>query len=171
MKKVLLVIASQNFQPVEYEVTRRVLEDADIEVLAASDEPGDAVATNDTATRVDVVLKDVDAQKYDGIFFIGGGGALEHLDTQESNRVLNEAMVHQVPYGAICISPRILAKAHVLIGKKATGWDLDNELADIFAQNNVQYVRESVVVDGNVITANGPQAAEEFGRKIVEVLL
>lgn len=170
MKKILLVIASQNFQPVEYGTTRDVLESSGVEVVVASDKPGEAIATDNTKVKVDVVLDKVDVRNYDGVFFIGGGGALEYLDNQESNRILNEAVVHQIPYGAICISPRILAKANVLTGKKATGWDMDDELADIFARNNVEYIREPVVVDGTVVTANGPGAAEEFGRRIAEVV-
>ena len=35
MKKILLVIASQNFQPVEYGTTRDVLESSGVEVVKA----------------------------------------------------------------------------------------------------------------------------------------
>lgn len=169
MKKILLVIASQDFQPVEYGDTKTVLVQAGFEVLTASDKPGKASAGDGSKAQVDVVLEKVDPKNYDGIFFIGGAGALKHLDNQESNRILNEAMILQKPYGAICIAPRILAKAHVLVGKKATGWDGDNELSHIFAQNNVEYVREAVVTDGNIVTASGPAAAKDFGQAIREI--
>ena len=74
------------------------------------------------------------------------------------------------PYGAICISSRILAAAGVLSGKKATGWDDDNKLAHIFKKHNVEYIKESIVIDENVVTAIGPSAAQEFAQGILKVL-
>lgn len=166
--KILLVVAGEGFQQREYFDTKKVLEDAGFLVKTASDISGEAVAQDGSHVGIDVVLEKVNPIEFDGIFFIGGPGTLEHLDNQESNRILNEMMILQRPYGAICIAPRILAKAHVLVGKRATGWDGDNELAHIFAQNNVAYVREPVVVDGNIVTGNGPGAAMDFGAAIVQ---
>ncbi len=172
MKKVLLVIASNGFQPKEYFDTKIALENGEVEVLTASDMVGEALAKDGaTKVQVDVVLNKVNVNEFDGVFFIGGPGALQHLDNQESNRILNEVMILQKSYGAICIAPRILAKAHVLVGKKATGWDEDGKLSEIFAQNNVEYVREDVVVDGMIVTANGPLAAKAFGEAIVKTLV
>lgn len=170
-KVILLVVAFHNYQPIEYGDTKQVLASAGLLVKTASDQMGTATTKDGSTTSVDIVLSDVNPADYAGVFFIGGPGALEHLDTQESNRILNEAMLAQMPYGAICIAPRILAKANVLTGKKATGWDDDGKLAEIFAQNNVEYVREPVVVDGNVVTANGPGAAREFGEAIAHLLV
>jgi len=166
MKKILLVVAGEGFQHQEYFDTAKVLKHADFEVHIASDISSDAISDNGEKIAVDCILEKVNPIDFDGIFFIGGPGALKHLDNQESNRILNEMMILERPYGAICIAPRILARAHVLVGKRATGWDEDNELAQIFAQNNVEYVRESVVVDGNIVTANGPEAAHAFGEAI-----
>lgn len=171
MKKVIFAIASHGFQSVEYGIPKQLLTEAGFVVVTASDAAGVAVAKDGSEQVVDVVLSDVDVMEYDGVYFIGGPGALECLDTQESNRILNEAMILQKSYGAICIAPRILARANVLVGRRATGWDEDGELASIFANNNVEYVRDSVVVDGNVITANGPEVAEEWGRAIQAFLL
>ncbi len=171
MKKVLLAIASHGFQQVEYGDTRQVLEQAGFFVVTASDKRGIAIAKDGSEQKVDVQLSEVDVKQYDAVYFIGGPGALECLDNQESNRILNEAMILQKPYGAICIAPRILAKANVLVGKRATGWNEDGELPEIFAQNNVEYMPEHVVVDGNVITADGPESAREFGEAIKQCVL
>ena len=106
---------------------------------------------------------------YDGIFFIGGPGALEHLDNEKSYRLIKDAAQARMPFGAICVSTRILAKTGVLINKRATGWNDDGELNALYREYNVDYVPEDVVVDGNIVTAAGPHAAKKFGKAIVEL--
>ncbi len=169
MQKILLVIAGEGFQQQEYFDTKKVLQAGGFAVSTASDVSGEVVGKDGSRVAVDIILEKINPIDFDGIFFIGGPGTLEHLDNQESNRIVNEMMILQRPYGAICIAPRILAKAHVLVGKRATGWDGDEELSKIFAQNNVEYIREPVVVDGNIVTANGPDAAHAFGEAIVSL--
>jgi len=184
LKTVLLIIASQGYQPIEYGHTRKMLEDAHIKVEVASTIKQTAFA-NPNAPRgcgcnkaadeyqsvhVDLALADVDASKYDGIFIIGGPGALGFLDNHTTHTIMQTIAKSGKPFGAICISPRILAAAGILQGKKATGWDEDNKLSGIFQQHKVTYIKEPVVVDGSLITANGPSAAEAFGSAIVNVL-
>ncbi|MBI4993024.1 MAG: DJ-1/PfpI family protein [Candidatus Magasanikbacteria bacterium] len=181
-KKILFIIASEGFQPIEYGDAKKVLEAAGHQVVAVSDMAGKAIAKDGSAVEVDLIVSELNARRdlspalssaeerehnYDGLFFIGGPGALEHLDNEDSYKLLREWQKTGKPYGAICISPRILAKAGVLQNKKATGWDSDGELARIFADNGVEYVRQPVVVDGNVVTGNGPSAAREWGEKII----
>lgn len=171
MKKVLLVIAHQDFQPVEYGGTKKVLLQASVHVVTASDQPGVATAA-DTGEQVtvDLALDQVHTAEYDGVFFVGGPGALRHLDNAHSYRIIRSAAALDIPWGAICIAPRILANAGVLKDKKVTGWDGDGELAGILEESAAVYERTPVVADGNLITANGPEAAEAFGQKIVQSL-
>ncbi|MFZ2189283.1 MAG: DJ-1/PfpI family protein [Candidatus Magasanikiibacteriota bacterium] len=172
MPKVLLVIAFSGYQPTEYGEPKRVLSQAGYEVITTSTQIGEAQAAYDGSTTiVNTKIIDINPEDYVGLFFIGGPGALEDLDNEESYKLLRTWQTTGKPYGAICISPRILAKAGVLKNKQATGWDNDNELANIFAINNVEYVKEKVVTDGNVITASGPEVAEEFGQAILKVIL
>jgi putative intracellular protease/amidase len=63
-----------------------------------------------------------------------------------------------------------LAKAGVLKNIHATWWDGDGELQDVFDKYGVVRVDEPVVVDGVVVTENGPLSARDFGKKIIEVL-
>jgi len=171
MKPILLVVAHEGFQPLEYSVPKNILSAADFEVKTASDLEGVAIsAINQTAVKVDLALKNVVVSDYEGIFFIGGPRALEFLDNETSYWVIRETAKTSRVWGAICISPRILVAAGVLSGKKVTGWDGDGELADILKKADAIYVPSPVVIDGNLITANGPAAAEEFGQAIVKLL-
>jgi protease I len=170
MKKVLLIIAHTGFQPIEYGGTKKALLDAGIEIVTGSNLAGTAVATNGTEVLINVELAEVKTKQYDGIFFIGGPGALDNLNEEESYRIIHEVSASGKAWGAICIAPRILAEAGVLEGKKVTGWNDDHKLPRVLEQWGGTYVPEHVVVDGKLITADGPEAAEEFGKAIVEAL-
>jgi putative intracellular protease/amidase len=168
---VLLVIASNQFQHIEYGVTKEIIQNAGFTVVTASDKSGTAIAKNGSITPVDIILDHVMVNNYAGIFFIGGAGALEHLDNNTSYKILQEAFYQHKPIGAICIATRILAKAGVLRDKYATGWNEDGLLNALYAECRAIYLpEEKVVVESNMITATDPSAAEEFGKKIVELL-
>ena len=171
MAHVLLLIAKDGFQTTEFNAPKRILEDAGHKVSVASDGAGIATSNIGEETTVDLVLTDVHAKDYDALFVVGGPGALLHLDNQETIRIVQEAKQQEaMHYGAICIAPRILAKAGVLEGLRVTGWDNDGKFESICGNGGCIYVPEPVVIDGRVITGNGPDAAEEFGRAIVAVL-
>lgn len=187
-KVIVLIIASQGYQPLEYCLTMQAVQEAGIKVVVGSDKPGIAVskdcgdenckecpiaferAGKHIKAQVDLVVPAIDPANYDGIFLIGGPGAMECLDKPDIYSLMQKTAQLGKPFGAICISPRILAHAGLLKGKKATGWDGDHQLAEIFKQFGVTYVQEPVVVDGNLITATGPSAATAFGEAIVRWL-
>ena len=68
---------------------------------------------------------------------------------------------------AICIAPRILAKAGALVSHTATGWDEDGLLKGVFEKHGVIYQKASVIRDKRVVTAQGPMAAAEFAHAIL----
>ena len=174
MKKVLLIIASKDFQPMEYGVPRQILESEDVKVFTASDAKdklGNAISSDGSPVKVDFLLEDIDVKNFDGIFIIGGPGALQHLDNDRTYRIIHEIdrELNKI-YGAICISPRILANAGVLDGRQVTGWNNDKKLKSILDEVGANYVNSEVVVDRNLITATGPDAAQEFGETILKSL-
>jgi len=170
-KKVVLIIASQGFQQVEYSGTKEELEKAGVEVLTASDSGGEAVGKDGTTVvMADLEIRDLDVAEYDGLYLIGGPGAMEFLDKEEVYLLLSKWKSSGKPYGSICISTRILAKAGVLQGIQATGWNGDGELPAILVENGAEYAETDVITDGNITTASGPPVAHDFGREIVKVL-
>lgn len=167
---VLFVVSHQGYQPVEYFVPKKLLEQAGFNVVTASNQGGVATAADTSTTSVDILIKDAQSVDYDGIFFIGGPEALDHLDNENSYNLITSAIENKKVLGAICISTRILAHAQVLKGKRATGWNGDNALGTIYKEYDVQYVPKDVVVDGSIITATGPSVAREFGEQIITLL-
>lgn len=167
---VVFIVASNGFQPIEYRLPKKILEEYGINVLTASNKPGGAIASDGTTAPVDLILENLDVKKYDGVFFIGGPGAMEHLDNSLSYRIANEAKNNSVAYGAICVAPRILAKALALEGLRATGWNDDLALETILRGNKAIYDPKGIVTDELVVTATGPETAQDFAEGIIRVL-
>ena len=168
---VLLIIASEGFQQIEYHDTKKEIAHAGFPVITASNKLGNAIAKDGSKVSVEIIIDDIKVKDYAGIFFIGGPGTLEHLDNEKSYAIAQDAMVQKKPIGAICVATRILAKSGILTHRYATGWNGDDQLPTVFAEYNVNYLpEEKVVVDGNIITATDPSAAHDFGQHIVEML-
>jgi len=171
MKKVLFIVASEGYQSMEYNEPKRILEAAGVQVITASSKVGRVFAAHtNEEVQSEFALENVNVDDFDGVFFIGGPGALEHLDNKHSYRVLRDTMEKGKLYGSICISTRILAHAGVLTGKKATGWNGDGQLDEIIQHAQGFYVDTPMVTDGNLITATGPSAASIWGAAILEKL-
>jgi protease I len=171
-RRVAMIIAFRDFRDAEYFVPKEIFEKAGAVVKTVSDKLGTAIGADGGDTEVDILLSNLNVADFDAIVFIGGPGSLEHLDNEVSYKVAREAAKQNKVLGSICISPVILAKAGVLSGKRATVWSspLDRGPVKILEENGAIYVDVNVVVDGRLITANGPGAAQEFAQKILEVL-
>jgi len=171
-KKVVIILAFKDFRDEEYFVPKEILEAAGAEVKTASNKMGRAIGADGGDVEINVLVENLNPAEFDAIIFIGGPGCLENLDNENSYRVARETVSQGKTLASICISPVILAKARVLEGKKATVWSspLDRGPVKILENNGAIYEDKSVVVDGKIITGNGPGAAEEFGEAIVEAL-
>jgi len=171
-KKVAIIMAFKDFRDAEYFVPKEILEKTGAVITTVSTQKGKAIGADGGDVEIDLTLEELKPADFDGIIFIGGPGALKELDNEKSYNLIKETVSNNKVLGSICISPVILAKAGVLKGKKATVWSspLDRSSVRIFKENGVIYVSEEVVVDGKIVTGNGPDASEEFGTKLVGVL-
>jgi len=171
-KKVAIVTAFKDFRDEEYFVPKEILEKAGVEVKTASNQKGTARGADGGEAKVDLLISEINPVEFDAVVFVGGPGCLDNLDNETSYKVIKETVAQGKVLASICISPVILAKAGVLQGKKATVWSssMDRGPVKTLEENGADYQEESVVVDGKIITGNGPGAAKEFGQAIVEVL-
>jgi len=169
MPSALIVIAQQGYQDKEFEGTRLGLSGADFEVIISSKEEGECQGSLGGSKTATIAMRDVNVNDYDRIAFVGGPGAGALSGDGDALRIAHETVRANIPLGAICIAPLILAKAKVLEGRKATVWDSEGEQQGILEQYGATYTGDSVTVDGLIVTANGPAAAEEFGRTLAAV--
>ena len=99
-------------------------------------------------------------------FRFGAVGQITHRGDVE---LLQAFAARDKLVAAICVSPNTLANAGLLQGKQATVWE-DEELIQNLKDKGANYTGLNVTIDGRIVTANGPHAAKEFGREIVELL-
>ena len=171
-KKAVIVIAFQGFQDFEYSETRRVLEEANIKTIIASSLKGEAQGKMGQKVKVDMIVDEIILEEFDTLVFIGGPGALEYVDNSSVHQLIQQAVNQGKILAAICIAPEILAKAGILKGKQATVWSdpVNKSTIEVLEKSGAEYLDQAVVVDGKIITGNGPAASTEFGQKIVEAL-
>jgi len=171
-KKVAIIVAFRDFRDAEFFLPKEILEKAGAEITTVSTKLGVAIGADGGDVEVDVLLEDLNPADFDGIAFIGGPGCLKYLDNENSYRVARGVVKQNKVLGSICISPVILAKAGVLSGKKATVWSslMDRGPVRALEEGEAIYEEKPVVVDGRLVTASGPQSAQEFGEKLIEAL-
>jgi protease I len=162
---VLMVIAPEDFKDEEYFLTKAVLEDGGAEVTTASlQEMAESVSGENV--KVDLLIGDAGTD-YDALVFVGGPGATIYFDKEEAHTLAKKFNKQGKVVAAICIAPSVLARAGLLEGKKATAFPTQE--TDL-REHRANYTGAEVEVDGNIVTGKDPDAAEEFAKKILEVL-
>ncbi len=164
MMQVIFIVAPERFQKDEYGVPKKVLEDAGIRVLTASTTLTPSNTNNEQITA-DCTIENI--PNADAIVVIGGSGAPMLFDNETlKNKIQAFAQLDKI-VAAICISPVLLANMGLLEGKRATVYPSG---ADELKNWGAEYSDEPVVVDGRIITARDPNAAQEFGKALVRAL-
>ena len=171
-KKIAMVVAFRDFRDEEYFTPRSIFEGLGAEVKTFSDKEGTAIGADGGDIEGVTLVDNLNPADFDAVVFIGGPGALNHLDNEKSYRVVRETVQNNKVLAAICVSPVILAKAGVLEGKKATVWSsvMDKGTVKILRDNKAIYQDEAAMVDGKIVTGNGPAAAKQFGETVAGLL-
>ena len=172
MPKIAIIIAFHNFSDEEYFIPKEIFEKAGATVTTISTAVGTAVGVQGGEVEATKTLDDLNVSEYDAVIFVGGVGSHRLVDNTDAHKIAQEAVETDKLVGAICFAPAILARAGVLFGKKATVWSssMDKSAIKILKEEGVLYRDDPVVVDGKIVTANGPAAAKEFGEKVLQLL-
>ena len=166
MAKALIVIAQNGYQDVELKGTRDGLIEAGFEVELCSKEARECMGKFEGKEQAVVAMRDADVSRYDRFAFIGGPGAKELREDDEALDLARRIAKTGKVFGAICIAPTILAAAGVLDGKEAAVWNEDGDQGIYVEQFGVFFTGEHITIDGNIITADGPEVAVDFGKKL-----
>jgi protease I len=167
MKRVVFITASEVFRDEEYYKPKQALENAGVEVITASTKIGELVGKFGFKATSALLIENVSSNDFDAIVFIGGGGASVFFDNESALSLANDFFKQGKPTAAICIASVTLANAGVLKGKKATVF-VDGK--EFLLKAGALYTGKPLEIDGNIITANGPEIAEDFGKAILKAL-
>lgn len=169
MKNALFLIAKENFRDEELFEPRKILETAGIETTITSIETGIATGSRGGSVKIDKPIKDIHMEDYDILILVGGPGTPTLGDYEEVLALIRKAKELRKPLAAICIAPYLLAKAGVITGKKATSFPGEPAISE-FTRQGVTRIQQPLLRDGNLITADGPASAKDFGQEIVAML-
>lgn len=165
MKKVLIPLAP-GFEEVEALTPADILRRAGAEVTLAGTIDGAITGRNLISVLPDTVMDIVDAKDYNMIILPGGYHGTENLKKDARvKRAVEELMGLGRFVTAICAAPSVLSMIGVTQGRAVTSHP---SVRDQLKAREIS--DERVVVDGMIITSQGPGTAMEFAFALVEAL-
>jgi len=172
IRNIVYFIAPKDFRDEEYFIPVKLLEQFGSVVKTAStcQLRELAVGALGGEAKIEALAGSIKSSDFDALVIAGGPGALKYLDNEKIYSVIREFVKTGKLVAAVCIAPVILAHANVLQGKKVTVWNTPLEQRPVkeLARAGALYLNQPVVVDGSIITANGPEQAQKFGKAIID---
>jgi 4-methyl-5(b-hydroxyethyl)-thiazole monophosphate biosynthesis len=165
VKKVLVPLAP-GFEEIEALTVVDILRRAGAEVTIAGTEAGPIEGRCAVKVVPDSTIDMVNAPAFDMIVLPGGAKGTERLKADERVREALEVIYRRGGYvAAICAAPTVLSAAGITKGKRITSHP---SVRPELKEENIS--DERVVVDGLIITSQGPGTAMEFAFRLVEAL-
>jgi len=167
-KRIAMIIAHEGFRDEEFEKPYEMFTRGGASVEIVSTDLSEATGMLGKKVKPTMLIDNLSVDQFDAVVFVGGAGSQVYFDDARALSIAREANEKNKIVAAICIAPVILANAGVLEGRRATVWD--GEFIKKLESKGAIYTGNDVERDGNVITANGPHAAERFAAEIARAL-
>ena len=166
MKKVYILLAD-GFEEMEALVPCDILRRGEVEVsLVGTQGRRNVKGAHNIIVQTDLLLEEI-SEDGDMILLPGGLPGAEHLkNNNEVLRFLKDHDEKEKYLAAICAAPIALQEAGLLENKNYTAYPgIEKNISD------GHYKKEGVVIDGRIITSQGPFYAMEFALTLLEVLM
>lgn len=161
----VLVPLAQGMEELEAVTIIDLLRRAGIEVVTAGLDAGPVKGSRGTVLLPDTTLDKALQREYDMLVLPGGQPGATHLEQDARIIALIKKMAQDKRFtAAICAAPKVLARAGVLDGKRATSFP---GALDPMEWPRVQLENRAVVTDGKVITSRGPGTAMDFALELI----
>lgn len=171
MTKTALIPIADGSEEIEVVCLIDVLRRAEVVVTVASVmDAREITASRGTTIVADALISDCSGQQYDLIALPGGMPGAEHLrDCEPLIEMLGEQRDAGRLYGAVCASPALALLPHgLLAGRRATCYP--SFRAELDNATDVETADDPVVVDGTLVTSQGPGTAIAFALRLVALL-
>ena len=168
MGKKAVILLATGFEEIEAVTVIDILRRAGIETIIAGLDDINITGSHRITIVADKKLSDLKPD-FDVVVIPGGmPGALHLHNSSEVNDFIKDINAKGALVAAICAAPSVvLAPIGILDNKSATCYPGDQ----IDFGKSTRYKNKAVVVDGNIITSQGPATAMEFAFAIVEKLI
>ncbi len=168
MARVLVPLA-QGCEELEAATITDLLTRAGIEVITAGLDDRPVKASRGLTLLPDTTLDAVMEQDFHMMVLPGGLPGSDHLNEDPRIHQLLKRLNAEGRYtAAICAAPKVLAKAGLLDGRRATGYPGVLQGLDL---PHVDVQLERVVRDEKVVTSRGPGTAMDFTLELIELLV
>jgi protease I len=167
MKKVVLIVAPNDFRDEEYYKTKNILEKNNINTSTSSLKIGTLNGTFGFKAKSSILIQNINHNDFDAIIYIGGKGSNVFFKNMYSLKLAKIFFKQKKITAAICISPIILANSGILKNKKATVF-IDGK--ESITNSGAIYTGNNVEIDQQIVTANGPESSELFATSISQLL-
>ncbi len=165
-KQTVLVPLAEGFEEIEAITIVDVLRRAELEVKTCHLREANVTGAHRLTVKAELSIESVDAKNVSMVVLPGGMPGSSNL--AENQRVLEIVKSVSAAGGyvaAICAAPMVLAAAGLIKGRRVTCYPgFEGKL------DGASVSKDKVVVDGKVITGNGPGSAIPFALKLVELL-
>ena len=171
-KKKVAVLLADGFEEIEALTVVDIVRRSNIECDLVSIKNEMVKSCHDVCIKADKRILNINKNDYTMIVLPGGlPGANNLRDCNELILWIKEFANKSDKYiAAICAAPQVLAKADVIKNKEVTSYPADEFCNVLNGAKYIDDIKQTVVVDGNIITSRGPATAFDFAYKIVEIL-
>ncbi len=170
--KLLIAIPPEKFRDDELIETVKIFEQKGIYWDLASTHAGLVLGMFGKQAKVNRTFEEIllkGTEEYDGLVIIGGRGTEAHLlNSRHLHELIRIFHNKEKVVAAIGLAPLALAKAKILVKREATvirGPAVRQMMID-----DAIIVDKDLVYKDKIVTARGPEVAEQFGEIIVKYL-
>lgn len=165
-----MIIPPVGFIDEELTVSLEILNESKCSYEVASTQRVYCKGVSGMIVEPDKTLDKVAASHYTAVLVIGGQGSKQFLwNDANTMNVIKDAYAHGDIMAAINAGVGVLANAGILDGRKATTSASPQDL-ETLTTNGALYVNKPVVVDDNIVTAEGPYAMLDFMVELMDLM-
>jgi protease I len=169
MARVLMIVAQNGFRDEELLVPKEILEKAGHKVMVASLTRAKALGSRGAVVQPDMAAYEANAEFFEAVVIVGGPGSPALAESEAVTSLVRTANGKGKIVAAICLGPMTLAKAGVVSGRNVTIYP-DRKAIMLLRESAARYTTQGLVVDGNIVTADGPANAGPFGEELARML-
>ena len=167
MKTVLIIVANNWFQDFEFSSTYESLQKANAQITIAAGRKWQCVWVFGLRIDATYSLDEIKWDAFEMVIFIWWWWTLtQYLHHSDYLRMAQEAK----KIWAICIAPMVVSESGVFNWKIVTSRDDDWLQKNFIEWFGASRKDEPVIRYGNIVTANGPEAAVMFWQECVKLL-